>query len=265
MSGVFGSSSGQGATNSTTVQQLDPQIKNAYLNNLTRATSVADTLGVQQFAPRTGDFLTGEAVIRNTAANGPGYGTLGNAVNTANSAANFGANDIDQYVNPYAGYVASNYLNDLGRQNSMAIDKVRGDAISKGAFGGSRLGLAEAETNRNYADVAGKTLSGIYSNAYDAGTNTALNANAQKLNAANTLSSLGQTQQTMATNAGQNLMNLGLGQQQYIQQQLDAYRNLPIEKQQIINTALGLTPAGGAGTTSTGTSSTQGKGLLGFL
>lgn len=271
MGGILGGS-GSGGGSSTTVQknELDPEIKARFLSNVDRATGVATNLGPMQFAPRTGDYYTGQNIIRNAAVNGPGIASTDYGAGITARAANFNPSNIDSYVNPYARFVAGNTLDDLSRANDMAINRVRGDAVASKAFGGSRQALAEAETNRNFFNTANKALNQIYSDAYNTGTNTALTANQQSIAAGGQLADIGQAQQEQRYNAGQAVGNLGISDQQFNQQQLDAIRNLPLEQQAIINQALGLNPAGGSGQTGQSTgqssqSSSQGTGLFGLF
>lgn len=270
MGGILGGSGSSGG-GSTTVSEnkLDPEIKARFLSNVDRATGVAGNLGTQQFAPRTGDYYSGQGIIRDAAVNGPGMATTDYGAGITARAANFNPNDINAYVNPYAGYVAGNTISDLSRANDMALNKVRGDAVGAKAFGGSRQALAEAETNRNFFNTAGKALNQIYSDAYNTGTNTALTANQQRLAAGGQLADIGTTQQDQRYAAGQAVGNLGISDQQFNQQQLDAIRNLPLEQQAIINQALGLNPAGGSGqqgqsSGNSNQSSSQGTGLFGL-
>jgi hypothetical protein len=270
MGGILGgSSSGGGSNNSASTSAMDPQIREAFLSNVNRATGVAQNLGTQQFAPRTGDYFTGQDIIRNAATNGAGMNATNYGANLTANAGNFNAGNIDQYVNPAVNYIAGNTMNELGRGNAMALDKVRGDAIANKAFGGSRSGIAEAETNRNFFTTAGNTLGNIYGDAYNNAANTALGANAQQLSAGQNLANIGDIMQNQQYTAGQNVGNLGMSDQAYQQAILDAQRNLPLEQQAVINQALGLNPAGGSGTvaSSSGSGNTNqnsGTGLFGL-
>jgi len=75
--------------------------------------------------------------------------------------------DVGAYMNPFLRNVAANAMSDLERTRQ--IQQIQGGnaARAAGAFGGSRHGVADAETNRNFYDVAGKTLTNLYSSGYD--------------------------------------------------------------------------------------------------
>lgn len=336
MANIFGTSSSGGGTS---VTQLDPQIKQAFLDNYNRGINTANALPMQRFAPRTGDYNVGSDVIRQTALGGEGlYNMSAGAGMTADvgsagpsyinaptarasmvgasgyspmfgRAEQLSGGDIQNYMNPYTQMVAGNTLNDLARANQMALNSVRGDATARGAFGGSRQALAEAETNRNFADRASNTLANLYSQGFDTALgaaqadvanrqqtslanlgygndaskfgatafNTASLANQdaantmerfnaenslaaaranqgayetalqRRLSAGSQLANIGGAQQQSGFASGQALTNLGLGDQDYMQQIYDAPRNLLLEQQAIRNQSLGVNPAGGSG------------------
>jgi hypothetical protein len=81
-----------------------------------------------------------------------------------------------------------------------------------------------------------------------------LQAAQQRAAAGTSLANVGQMTQNLGFTQAQQLAGIGEQQQALRQAQMDAIRNLPLEQQQIINAALGLTPAGGAGTVSSGSS-----------
>lgn len=91
-----------------------------------------------------------------------------------------------------------------------------------------------------------------------------LQANAQKIAAAQALAGMGQ--QDFSQRMAQAQAQTGFAQMEQAQRQaeLDAARNAEIERQQFINQALGLQPGGGAGTISSGSSSSR-QGILGLL
>jgi len=65
--------------------------------------------------------------------------------------------NVQQYMNPYTDNVVNTTMSDLGRANNMALDQVSSNATKMGAWGGSRHGVAEAETNRAFMDQAART------------------------------------------------------------------------------------------------------------
>jgi hypothetical protein len=69
--------------------------------------------------------------------------------------------DLSAYTNPYESQVVDQSLADLERSRLMQQNQLGAQASAAGAFGGSRQGIAEAETNRAFADQAARTASGL--------------------------------------------------------------------------------------------------------
>jgi hypothetical protein len=77
------------------------------------------------------------------------------------SAGQIGSTNLNQYMNPYTQNVVDASMADLNRQRQMTQQQNSASAASAGAFGGSRQGLVEAETNRGFADVASNTAANL--------------------------------------------------------------------------------------------------------
>ena len=123
---------------------------------------------------------------------GVGAGTVQQGINQINaSAAPIGAQQINQYLNPYQSYVTD----EIGRQAQMMGNTIGAQAINAGAFGGGREGVQQAE-------LQGRALTAM-GTAQQQGFNTALSA--------------AQNQQRTGLAAGQQLGQMGLGQQQMAQ------------------------------------------------
>ena len=84
-----------------------------------------------------------------------------------------------------------------------------------------------------------------------------------RLGAANQLGALGQAQTASDLQSAQNFMNLGTARQQFAQQQMDAARNLGLERLGIMQGALGLQPANLGGTTTSPVYQNTGANVLG--
>lgn len=107
-----------------------------------------------------------------------------------------GGPNIGAFLNPFTEGVVNTSMDALNRARQMSMNQLGAQATQARAFGGSRHGIAEAETNRNFFDQAGQTAA----NLYNTGFNTALGA--------------AQNQQNLQLQAaGQmgNLANLGFG------------------------------------------------------
>ena len=74
--------------------------------------------------------------------------------------------DLGAYTNPYETQVVEQSLSDLERSRLMQQNQLGAQASAAGAFGGSRQGVAEAETNRAFAEQAARTASGLRQSGY---------------------------------------------------------------------------------------------------
>lgn len=136
-----------------------------------------------------------------------------------------GGPNIGAFMNPFTGMVADPTMRALeqGRQNT--LNQLGAQATQARAFGGSRHGIAEAETNRNYFDQVGQTMGNLYSTGF----NTALNAAQQQ-----------QNQQLQAAGQLGNLANLGFGfGTQLNQQQAQQGQMVQALQQALIDAAKG--------------------------
>jgi hypothetical protein len=131
--------------------------------------------------------------------------------------AGFDNNTASQYMNPYFQQAMQPQMREAMRNSEMMRNQQQAQAVGQGAFGGSRQGLVEAERQRNL----GMQLGDIQSQGYNTAFNQAqqqFNADqARRIQSANALGALGQTQfgQQQAAIGLQN--QLGSQQQQYEQ------------------------------------------------
>jgi hypothetical protein len=221
-----------GSTTSTT--SIDPDLKAAYLANIGQAQSVAGALPVRQFAGFNPLYTAGEQELVNTGLGGPGIGSVdqaayqtgmagayqpqmvggfGGGPAAMSGATGYGASDvtaaqanmadIGQYMNPYTQNVTRNTLADLeiGRQN--AVRQIAQQAGAAKAFGGSRQGVAEAQTNIGFGTEAGKLLAQLNEQAY----NSAMNAQQQDLARQQQAAMQNAAQRTSASQFGAGAMN----------------------------------------------------------
>jgi hypothetical protein len=153
-----------------------------------------------------------------------GAGSVGQGIQQIQgAAAPVGAQQINQYLNPYQSYVTD----EIGRQGQMMQNQLGAQAIGAGAFGGGREGVQQAE-------LQGRILSNM-GQANQQGFNTALSAaqNQQQigLQAGQQLGQMGQLQQQMAQGDINQLMATGGVQRQLAQQVLDAQRQSTLQQQ----------------------------------
>ena len=109
--------------------------------------------------------------------------------------------NLGAYTNPYESQVVGQALGDIERARQMQQNQLGAQATAARAFGGSRQGIAEAETNRAFAQQAAQTAAGLRQQGYQtaqqlAGQDIATRMQAQLANQAAQL----QAQQATAGN-----------------------------------------------------------------
>jgi len=83
-------------------------------------------------------------------------------------AASFLNQNIQQYMNPYTQAVTNQSLQDLERSRQLQQQQTAAQATAARAFGGSRQGVAEAETNRAFGENAARLVAQQNAAAYQA-------------------------------------------------------------------------------------------------
>ena len=83
-------------------------------------------------------------------------------------AASFLNQNIQQYMNPYTQAVTNQSLQDLERSRQLQQQQTAAQATAAKAFGGSRQGVAEAETNRAFDENAARLVAQQNAAAYQA-------------------------------------------------------------------------------------------------
>ena len=139
------------------------------------------------------------------------------------AAAPVGQAQINQFLNPYQSYVTD----EIARQGQIMQNQLSAQAVGSGAFGGGREGVQQAELQNRILEAQGR--------ANQAGFGTALGAaqrqQAVGLQAGQQLGNLGAGQQQMAQRDIQTLMGAGGVQRQLAQQALDAQRATTLQQQ----------------------------------
>ena len=157
---------GGGGGSQTVRQEIDPDVKAAYLTNLDFARNVGNQLGVRQFAGFDPTYQMGEAQAL-AAGVGPGRQQLGTAGQLTQAAAGFTPTAIrpdqeliQQYYNPFQQQVIDTTMQDIERQRQMASMGLGQQATAARAFGGSRQGVAEGVLAGEAARAAAQTSAG---------------------------------------------------------------------------------------------------------
>jgi hypothetical protein len=260
--------------------EIDPDVKAGYLGNLDYARQVANQTGARQFAGFDPTYQQGEAQAL-AAGMGPGRQQLGMAGQLTQAGAGYTPTMIrpdaaltQQYFNPFEQQVVDTSLADMEQARQRAVQQMGQQATAARAFGGSRHGVAEALTSGEYGRQAGSMVANLRNQGYQQALQLAQQQQAQnqaagmqgaqfRLGAAQQLGQMGQAQTGADYLAAQTAMGLGGARQQFAQQQMDAARNLGLERLGIMQSALGLQMPGMGGSTSTPTYSNPAAGALG--
>jgi hypothetical protein len=260
--------------------EIDPDVKAGYLGNLDYARQVANQTGARQFAGFDPTYQQGEAQAL-AAGTGPGRQQLGMAGQLTQAGAGYTPTMIrpdqaltQQYYNPFEQQVVDTSLADMEQARQRAVQQMGQQATAARAFGGSRHGVAEALTSGEYGRQAGSMVANLRNQGYQQALQLAQQQQMQnqaagmqgaqfRLSAANQLGQMGQAQTGADLMAAQTAMGLGGARQQFAQQQMDAARNLGLERLGIMQSALGLQMPGMGQSTSTPTYTNPAAGALG--
>jgi len=211
----------------TSSTSIDPQIKEAFLQNFGQAQNVAAALPVQQFAGFNPLYQAGEEQIVNQ------------------SLTPFTGQEIGGFMNPYQQEVIDRSLADIESSRQMADLRDRQAATQARAFGGSRQGVQSSLTNAAALKQAADLSANLRNQGYGQAAQLAQYARGQNIQ------------------GGQNVLALGGARQAFEQQQLDALRNIGLQKLGIVQSSLGASPANLGGSVSTPYSRNVASGALG--
>lgn len=151
----------------TTTEQTMPAFQREFLTNsvLPYAQGIAD----REFVGHEGDRVAGLTSLQDQALTGYGsldagskaygqasdiYGDLGGFQGQNLDAAQIADADMGRYMSPYTQNVIDASLRTLGGAQEQALNQQGAQASRAGAFGGSRHGVAEAETRKAYGQQA---------------------------------------------------------------------------------------------------------------
>jgi len=123
---------------------------------------------------------------------------------------------MSQYSNPYETGVVNQNLADIERSRLLAQNNMGAQATAANAFGGSRHGIAESETNRGFADRAAAMSGQLRQQGYSNSQQMARQAQMQNQQA----QLQGQQQRIGAASQLGTLSNLGFGMGQQIDAQM---------------------------------------------
>jgi len=138
----------------------------------------------------------------------------------------FGPQAINQYMSPYLSNVLGAAVANINQTNAQQQQQVLGNAIQRGAFGGDRAGIAQAELARQQNLANNATIANLLNQGYGQAM--------QQFNTQQAIDAAAQLQnRQLMSNAALNLANLGTqGQQAALQQAQAQYGYGTAEQQQ---------------------------------
>ncbi len=161
-----------------------------------------------------------QAAVTQAGQTGVGQSAVGSAV--SGTQASMAAPNISQFYNPFQSYV----IDEINRQSAMQQNKLAGQAVGAGAFGGGRQGIQAAEQERARLGQVGQAQAVGFGQALTAAQQQQA---AQRAGAAQ-LGTLGQLQQEMAGTDIQRQLLAGGLTRQVDQAQLDAARQTQLQR-----------------------------------
>jgi hypothetical protein len=280
----MGGGSGSGQSSST--YSPPPEVRDAYKALLARS----GPLFSQPFQPYGGDQAAGASNITpytvapqtpNQVAAGQNIASLAGYYQPYGNAATdlvqqgskpiglqqFNNQAVNQYMSPFMQNVMGTTTANINETNAQQQQQVLGNSISKGAFGGDRSGIAQAELARQQNLANNATLANIANTGYNSALgqfNTMNNQNMQAQglsrqlaqSGAGLLSNIGSAGQNAAIQQAQAQYGIGAQQQQQNQAELStAYQNYlnqigyPFQRANFESGLVGSMASGMGGTT----------------
>lgn len=195
-----------------------PDIQVAALDPLTQQ-AITTGQGIGQFMPflQTGaDTLgTGLATLQERAAMSPELFTQAQQQALGTTQA-YDPTSAAAFMDPYQQAVTQDALAEMRRQADMQRNQLAAQAVGAGAFGGSRQGIAEAELDRNLADIQSRRifedLSRNFNQAQNASQTAFENQQRRQQGVAQLLGGLGSTTTQEAARLGAGIAGIGTTQ-----------------------------------------------------
>ena len=154
---------GKGSTTTTSTTAPNPQAMSMYTNILERAAQLGDR--GMQLAPMNMDQNAAFGTVRGLAGQDSPY--LQRAVSYATQGAGtITPEQIAQYYDPYQESVINATMGNIDESNEQQRQRLVGNAIAKGAWGGDRAGVAQAELTRQQGLARNQTLAELQSRGY---------------------------------------------------------------------------------------------------
>lgn len=221
---MCGGSKGQTKTSQTSTTSATPEAMAAYRDILSRAQEVAATPYQAYEGERVAGFTPyqEQAFGQIAGAQGAGMGTLAEAGEAARRGAQaITAADIQRGMDPYQQQVIQTTMDEMARQNAIEQSRLQGQAISAGAFGGDRAGIAASELAKRQGETRAATMASLLSQGYNRAVAQAQADRQAAQVGTGQLMGVAQQEFGMPLSQAQALAGVGTAQQQLAQQQLN--------------------------------------------
>jgi hypothetical protein len=126
---------------------------------------------------------------------------------------NLSGQDIQKYMSPYLSDVVGSEANVLNQNNQQQQAGQLGDAITSGAFGSDRTGIAAANLEEQQNLANSQIYSGLLNSGYNTALGTATTEQGVQQSAASELANIGSTQYGEGANTASELGTLGTNAQ----------------------------------------------------
>lgn len=177
--------------------------------------------------------------------------------NLFNAAA--GGPNIGQFFNPYTTEVINQSLADLERQRQTQINSTGAAASQAGAFGGSRHGVAEAQTNLGFGQQGAQMASNLRQQGFNTALQAAQNQQQTQSQLAGQGFGFGQAINNQQAAQGAQVQAMNQALIDAARGQYGGFTGAPANSLQMILNALGSMP------NQSSTTQTQNPGLFGIL
>lgn len=177
--------------------------------------------------------------------------------NLFNAAA--GGPNIGQFFNPYTTEVINQSLADLERQRQTQINSTGAAASRAGAFGGSRHGVAEAQTNLGFGQQGAQMASNLRQQGFNTALQAAQNQQLTQSQLAGQGFGFGQAINNQQAAQGAQVQAMNQALIDAARGQYGGFTGAPANSLQMILNALGSMP------NQSTTKETQNPGLFGIL
>ena len=252
-------------TTTTTQENKMPEQQSQFLYGT--VVPFAERIASTPFTKYEGDRVAGLTDLQLQALSG--YGNLGMGAPAFQQAADvystiagegLSPERIQSFMSPYTQEVIDASMRDIGRQRDIALNEMGAAATRAGAFGGSRQGVAEAETQRAFAETAADTAARLRGAGFSQAAGLAQADLAQRMAAAQGgIGVAGAGLQQQITGLGAQ-MAAGEAERVLGQQELDALyeqymlqQQYPLTQFGVLTGAAGAIPSGYGTTTGTKT------------